>query len=902
MPGNPDLVEKAVLATFPQDNPPEEQAVSKLVDDLSKVWPLTPEERDVLLKRLHSRLAIRMEMGTALVKQGHRPWLNARKPQIEPFYASRYQSHLMQLGRVRAVINTTDRITDDILDLCGDPQLAGAWKRRGLVMGDVQAGKTGTYTELCCKAADAGYRLIILLTGTLEILRRQTQERLDEGFIGLDSSGFLSTERMRRLIGVGLLDQSRTGVTFTSYERDFRTTLVNQLGFRLGAFKEPILLVVKKNYRILQNLENWLRDYNAGQDGQIATPLLLIDDEADNASVNTRGAEDPTKINERIRALLKLFHRSTYVGFTATPFANIFIDPDSTAEMLGDDLFPSDFIYSLEPPTNYVGPEALFSEDRGDDTILDIEDAEAYFPLGHKPDYAVEGLPDSLIEAIRSFVIANAIRDIRGEGPTHRSMLVNVSRFTNVQMQVAGLIEDVLRNIQRDIRAYSRLPAAEAARNQTIAGLAATWEREYSGGAPDWPTVKDALVQAALPIVVRAVNQRTGAASLNYAEHREHGLRVIAVGGNSLSRGLTLYGLTTSYFFRNSQMYDTLLQMGRWFGYRDGYADLCRLWLTEEAQHWYAHITEATAELRAEIGRMRAAGLSPAEFGLKVRAHPDSLIVTARNKMRSSKVIERVISVSGEGLETPHLWADVDKIRNNATAVREFIREIEAAGAVRGQSLVGSGNQLWRGVPRSAVARLLRIFDVHPLNVVFQGKGLAEFLDTDAYAALENWDVVLPNGSEPHMGLLPGLACRAQLRQVTKPSQNDILVSGKSARVGSRGSEREGIAPDVVKRVEQEYRQQHPEKKSVPDWAYREARECPLLLLHNLAPYRLLENDARENVDTGGKPLFGLGLSFPRFDDSGARPRVTYRVNLVEWRNLFASEEDDEEEADDEAA
>src|ERR1035438_8261726 len=259
---------------------------------------------------------------------------------------------------------------------------------------------------------------------------------------------------------------------------------------------------------------------------------------------------------------------------------------------------------------------------------------QAIFPEKHRSDLIVASLPASLEEALRSFIIGTTIRDLRGEGPTHRSMLVNVSRFTAVQDQVATLVHTLLANSQKDIRNYSQLPSSEALNNTTIAGLRETWKREFGNDAIPWAQVQPALLNAALPIVVQAVNQRTGAASLDYAKHSATGLRVIAVGGNSLSRGLTLEGLSTSYFYRNSQMYDTLLQMGRWFGYRDGYSDVCRLWLSEEAIQWYSHITTATEELRAEVKKMRRKNATPREFGLKVRAHPDSLIVTAQNKMR----------------------------------------------------------------------------------------------------------------------------------------------------------------------------------------------------------------------------------------------------------------------------
>lgn len=266
------------------------------------------------------------------------------------------------------------------------------------MVGDVQSGKTATYTALCCKAGDVGYRLIILLTGTLESLRRQTQERLDEGFVGLDSSGELRKVRSRAAIGVGLIDGRKDAGVFTSREHDFKKALLNALGFRLDSFKIPVLVVVKKNKKILEHLERWLTEFNAGAAGFIDAPVLVIDDEADSASVNTRAAtEDPTAINTRIRALLRLFTHSSYIGFTATPFANVFIDPDNRDEMLGSDLFPRDFIYSLEAPTNYVGPQAVFGETPTVNMLRTIEDADTIFPPKHKNTLTVNALPRTLL-------------------------------------------------------------------------------------------------------------------------------------------------------------------------------------------------------------------------------------------------------------------------------------------------------------------------------------------------------------------------------------------------------------------------------------------------------------------------------------------------------------------------
>jgi hypothetical protein len=889
-------LENAIIATLTRQRVPTEEEVQILAESLRRIPNFTVDDNEfsLVLRRIHSRLQIDMDTGTAIFEE-YQPWLPARKPDIEPYYWDRFDAYLKRNDWPPRVVSKLDQVTDEILNLLGDPSRTGAWERRGLVMGDVQSGKTATYTALTCKAADAGYRLIILLTGTLENLRRQTQERLDMGFVGLDSSGWLvARERRTSEVGVGEINRNRMAVVFTSRTRDFNTNLVNQLNLRIRDMAEPILLVVKKHKRILENLENWLRAYNANQSGTIDTPMLLIDDEADNASVNTNAeAQNPTAINERIRALLRLFTRNNYVGFTATPFANIFIDPDTEDEMRGNDLFPRDFIYALEAPTNYVGPQAIFGDSPEVNYLRKIKDAEPFFPASHRSSYIVNGLPPTLNEALRMFVVSNAIRDLRSEGATHRSMLVNVSRFTNVQDQVSQLLDHEMREIQQAIRNYSRLPLEEAVRNERISSLKETWEREFIEAGVGWDEVQSALLSAALPIVVRAVNQRTGAASLDFASHRQTGLRIIAVGGNSLSRGLTLEGLSTSYFFRNTQMYDTLLQMGRWFGYREAYGDLCRVWLTPDAIHWYAHIANATDELRDEIRRMQAANLTPKDFGLRVRSDPDSLLVTARNKMRTAKEMERIISVSGEGVETPQLRSDKDTMLANAAAAEEFIQRLASAGIEAESSEWGS--RIWRNVPKSHIAFILKRFVSHPLDFVFQQDFLAKFLEDTSEPCLEYWDVALPNGSEAETEFA-GIQYRPQKRKVTiNNTTRSILVSGSSRRVGSRGVEREGMSATEVGRIEEQYRAEHG-KKSIPDKQFRIRRQRPLLLLHLTAPD--LEGTP---LETYGKPLVALGLSFPVFDDSKVAKRVLYKINLVDFRNLFDLEAEDEPEVEDDS-
>jgi hypothetical protein len=500
----PEMLVAAVTNTLPLEPPPSEAEIDAALGRIATAFGTDQALADDARKILHARFRVRMEMGQTLkVEELHRPWLANRRASIEPFYWGRYRELLVRNGWPPLVMATLDRATDELVDLMGDPEQHGEWKRRGLVVGDVQSGKTATYSAVLCKAADAGYRMVILLTGILENVRRQTQERLDAGFVGLDSRDFLTIGQLGRKkhIGVGLIDGQRDGIVFTSRDFDFRRATASALNISLNSVREPVLVVTKKNKMVLQRLSAWLRAYNVDQHGRINLPLLLIDDEADNASINTRlNPNETTAINAAIRDLLTLFRRSSYVGFTATPFANIFIDPASTDEMLGDDLFPSDFIHVLEPPTNYVGMNLLFGPADPDDvdytiddnsmgpTLRTIIDEDSWLPPNHKNFSQVDFLPGSLLSALRAFLLTTAIRDLRAVrsidgrgGGVHRSMLVNVSRFTAVQNHVAGLIHETLERIKTQIRLYGARSPADAARfSQEIAFLAEEFAREFS--------------------------------------------------------------------------------------------------------------------------------------------------------------------------------------------------------------------------------------------------------------------------------------------------------------------------------------------------------------------------------------------------------------------------------------
>ncbi len=839
-----------------------------------------PGIQDELCRRLESKLSIRLEMGHVICEP-YEPWLDSRKAEIEPFFWNRYAQLLEEKAYPPNVIAKLNQITDQLLGLLENPKRDGEWNRRGLVVGHVQSGKTANYIGLMNKAADAGYKLIILIAGTLNNLRRQTQIRVDEGFVGRDSSLILrsTAKREDKFVGVGHKDQRRFPIVFTSTNQDFSIKTAQSLGLSVNAVSEPIVLVIKKNLNTLKNLTEWLQNHNTKGGSKVIddVPMLLIDDEADYASIDTSASgADPTKINSQIRQLLHSFSKRCYLGYTATPYANVFINHETAAEMLGEDLFPRDFIVSLEAPTNYIGPDELFGDPPVVDAIRSVDDFGEVLPLKHKITTEVGNLPASLLGAIRAFVLVRATRLCRGQGGTHNSMLINVSRFTLIQQQVCTLVDAYLTQLRNSIRFNYKLDWSQAGRNGDMTSLKTTWDTEFAQASVEWTDVLARLNDAIAPIVTVEVNSSRGAAQLNYEANAKMGLNVIAVGGLSLSRGLTLEGLSVSYVLRNSQMYDTLLQMGRWFGYRDGYRDLTRVYLPDEAIDWYAHITLATSELRMEFERMESLRMTPRDFGLKVRSDPDTLLITARNKMREAKEILWDVGLAGELIETTKLVARQDALDSNWSAVLSLIERMNAH-SVPAQDSPGE-QVLWRGVPREYVLSFLKTFRTHPANVVAQAEPITSYCTNPDVPNMEVWDVVLASSSLANAPtlILGGHQIGAQVRKIETENLMPpaLLVSGKSARVASRGLEKTGVDPAVASNADQAFRNNHPGKKNVPDWVYREVRERPLLMLHAIS--------ARE-----GGPSFdriaGWGISFPGEKGHGVRKLVSYKVNLVWW-------------------
>lgn len=863
----------------------------------------TQESIDAVAKQIEREYEVILGPAHTIQASGHKPWLRARAHEIDFRYWNRYREFLIGGGMSEHVVNAVNAVTDTIVDLAGDPSTPGKWSRRGLVVGHVQSGKTANYLGVINKAADAGYRLVILIAGVHNNLRSQTQERVDFGFVGRDSDQILSRQVNVDRVGVGNINPAFTATAYTSRAYDFARTKAESLGNPLQNSSEPVILVIKKNPSILTNLIDWIRGTSASQGG-LTLPMLVIDDEADNASVDTSKDQNaPRTINRLIRALLSLSTRNAYIGYTATPFANIFIDPDSENDEQGRDLFPRDFIVGLDAPSNYVGAREFFLSDDSDTLTVELDQTEDWLPVKHKIDWQIEGLHQTLVEAIDCFVLSKAIRILRGQGERHHSMLVNVSRFTRVQGVVAKEISMHLIGLQSAVQNRHAMPPDAALRDPIVRSLHETWEKHYSGGDEGWPEVQRELHRAAAGMQVVEINASKNSGKLDYRAHAETGLNVIAVGGNSLSRGFTLEGLTVSYFLRNTQLYDTLLQMGRWFGYRDGFKDLCRLFVRSEASDWYGFIAEATEELRDEIRRMELTGLTPMDFGLAVRSHPGTLLVTAREKMRNTEDIVREVGLSGKMVESSALIAsDKARIRNIEAVSQMTQRMLAHQQPVPVDPQGALSSHLFRGVGTDDVLDFVASFGVHPGQLEMQTAPLIAYIRE---RQLANWDVVLVSNSRAQAsegdvvelhGLNVGLQDRIVEQRKTSRFENALLVSGTKRRVASRGVERIGLSDEEMQKVKEIHGDS---KKSIPDHLYRAQRSRPLLMLH------LLRTKTKENADADevrGEMYAAYGLSFPKLGSGESEKLVRYTANLIAYRELYGAvddEQDDEPESSD---
>ncbi len=604
-----------------------------------------------------------------------------------------------------AALRSLDDSSDKILRQLEAPT-AEHFDTRGLVLGFVQSGKTANYTAVIAKAADAGYRLVIVLSGIDNGLRRQTNSRLKRELVGYPDERPTAV----RMPPIGLQWHE---FTRDDLHGDFQPGYANHATLQ-GS--QPVLLVVKKNGPVLRRLLSWLD--GAPAEVRRILPMLVIDDEADQASVDTRGTlqleddppdpdyEPPSVINGLIRDLLQKFDRRAYIAYTATPFANILIPHDTNDPTVGNDLYPKDFIVDLPKPLGYFGAEEFFGrvdantgEDIGGlDVVRDVPDEDMVLLQQGQ-------MPPSLSMALLDFVLAGAARGQRGDSEAPATMLIHTSQRIADQANLRALVTTVFSEFRDEWR-YQR---GHGIRER----LGARWDSDFRPVTQSRNLDRDVAFETIEPhigpfleaIQVREINSATGEV-LDY--EREPSLKAIAVGGNRLSRGLTLEGLTISFFIRRSVTYDTLMQMGRWFGFRGGYEDLTRIYTTTELEGWFNDLANVEYRLREDIQIYESQGLTPYQVGMRIWQHP-TMQVTSRVKRRfaSSTTIAQSYSQSLEQtfkfpLRRPEVLAV--QAEENTLAARSLVSKL---GSVDTAYTDGKG-PVWTSVDVERVLEFLQ--------------------------------------------------------------------------------------------------------------------------------------------------------------------------------------------------
>lgn len=921
--------------------------VQKAVDMFTDDEPIVIDQQEII-STLIQRFSHWMGKSTTMKDiTNHKDWLNAARKKDWQYWR-RYRD-FQESKLSDTVVDGLDEATDSILELLEDPQRTDPWDRRGLVVGHVQSGKTSNYSGLICKAADAGYKIIIVLAGLHNNLRSQTQVRLEESFLGYETT----LDRDPGLpIGVAEFgeDLKTNSATTRADNGDFSKAIAKHF-HGISPEERPWLFVVKKQKTVLTALLNWIQtrvaDATDSEDGRklvTKLPLLVIDDEADNASVDTgEQAFDendepdeehrPKAINSLIRQVLHAFTRKAYVGYTATPFANIFIHQKGATTKEGPDLFPKAFIINLSAPSNYVGPARMFgkvTKDGRQDVLplsRDIEDTydeetrSGWMPPKHKKTHeplyeGQETVPPSLHEAIQAFVLACAVRELRGQGKQHSSMLVHVTRYVDVQNHVKVQVEEVVRRMrQRIVRGTDSdallVQLHDLWENDFIPTrdevAALSTKEEQPPVLPLWDEVVAALPNVLADIQVRSING-TAKDALDYATPGA-ALKVIAVGGDKLARGLTLEGLCGSYFVRTTKMYDTLMQMGRWFGYRPGYLDLCRLYTSPDLINWFEHIADASEELREEFDFMAQTGLTPEQYGLRVKSH-EVLTVTSPMKMRNSQTLS--LSYSGTRPQTILFHRDKKIHEANLSAAESLISSLGAYAnhnftyERNGVAHSWSNGGLWKDVDASKILKFLEDYTTHPNATSAKASVLADFISKMLdIGQLKKWSVgLIGSGSiegTPHkfgeievktfpMRKFDASDNKFSIKVLTDPKDEGMDLEDNQWR---RALDLTLAAwkPDPARSPPRIDPPTEPSGKGI-----REARKLNggdadrgLLLLYPLAPYLIDENkDKSLVIQDWEKPIMAFSIAFPSSDNTIT---VSYEVNLLYWMQEYGPAE-----------
>jgi hypothetical protein len=891
---------------------------------------------NVCIDEIFKNLNVKTSKQSVIVdNENHINWYN--NSNTRPYWDS-YKQWLLEYKKLPlSVVNSVDKSTDEILSLLENPTRDGNWDRRGMVVGHVQSGKTTNFIGLCNKALDSGYKFIVVLSGLTNDLRKQTHERLDQGFFGYNTE-FLGEERVsynkfssNQILQLGKIREAsklNRPITFThsGFNGDLNSVVLKHANIHVDY---PILFCIKKNKTSLENLIKYIisspthtrhvqikeKPFSLKVEGNFPVidkfPILVIDDEVDQASVDTGLQDfnndtpdeeyDPKTINRLIRTLLNVFYKKSYIGYTATPFSNIFIHPKAETMEEGPDLFPKSFICDLPEPSNYIGLKQLFN-DEGEfksnyieiinDHCLypnEIDCSEGWIPpkhnKDHKPKYDnEENLPNSLKDAILQFIISCSIRNLRGEIIKHKSMLIHVSKYINVNFSIykdvvsyldkirshiinpgdlnyIGLVSDIKNNIKKLIN-------EEFSDNQ-IDDLI---NSEYG--------VKFVISDISLNIKNLSGNTNDSLDYEKFFKKKQRGIQTIVIGGDRLSRGITLEGLSISYFLRTSKMYDTLMQMSRWLGYNADFKDVSKLFITEDLIDWFLHISTATDELRGQFKIMSEKNLTPLDFGLKVKSHP-LLMVTSRVKMRhglkfNSTFLDHFSQTTS---------FDINQIDHNLKIVENLINKI---GSPKEKNIIKRpyGNEnysyFWENIDSDLIIEFFNKYKVHKDAKTVMPHNYSIFIkNMNSIGELTNWSIGLMGGgsSDIFFNVNNIYKINALLRKPRQTSYSDKFNIGVLTNPNHQMLD---LSDDIINKIID--KSQDNESYGRYARSFRSEKNGLLLIYPILGIFNLAEyiNFRENNNHNNQKIVYGFAVSFPNSSKSNdSQNKLTYIVNNV---------------------
>jgi len=809
-------------------------------------------------------------------------WLKAADRSGWYYWTSLRQFWLDQNGWSLKVVQSVDDATDKILRQLPHP-LSKEFNIQGLVLGYVQSGKTANYTALIAKATDAGYRLIIVLSGIDNGLRLQTQIRLKRELVGYSGRGHDA---------VPLPPTGKQWIEFTREELkgDFKPGYANPAVLQ---GPQPVLLVIKKNGTVLKRLISWL-DKSPDESIQ-SIPVLVIDDEADQASIDTSGTyqteddaedreiEDPSTINKRIRQILQKFRKSAYVAYTATPFANILIPHDTYHPEYTNDLYPKDFIIDLPKPHGYYGAEELFGISDGPNAErqpgLDI-----LRPVSEEDldiiDHA--GIPGSLLNALRDYILAGAARASRGQAEKPATMLVHTSHLIGEQRAITENFRQSFNDLRDEWRYQRNKGLRDILRDR--------WEQDFRKVIltryPDldvpFESIEPFIGSFLESVQVKTVNSETGHV-LDY--RTEPGLKAIAIGGNKLSRGLTIEGLLVSYFVRSTDMYDTLMQMGRWFGFRQGYEDLTRIYTTHDLMRDFSDLAFVERQIREDILVYEDEGLTPLQVGVRIRSHP-TMIVTSRLKSRFAKTETISQSYSDKSTETvkfPLSQPEILKKQEEANlkTLKDFLSDLGTP------NLDDDKGPVWSGVSAAKILTFIRKYQILGDPVEFSPSLIAAYIEKQlGHSELKHWTVAIRGRNIPDEKLgKAGWGIKG--KTIWQISRTRIKNTDRLGAISDKRDEAVGFSDEQRIRMDLTIRSGIKDRKSA---RAQRPKEEGLLLLYPISRYSGYDAPPEGNrIPLFANPddpiacdLLGLAFSFPKSEHP--QPVIEYVSGTVEGR------------------